>query len=187
VNRLQKYQWGIIFFLAAVLMLSQGGQAGLDESMRALVQETGDGFLGDFMSFASRTGNTDTALFGLAVVPHRELRDDLLLALGTSQLITESVKRITGRTRPRSGHNEFRPFSGHMSFPSGHATGAFATATVISSYYPDYGKYAYLWAGIIAVSRMYEDAHWFSDVVVGSAVGHLTARKTLQLDWSWTW
>ncbi|MFW6269745.1 MAG: phosphatase PAP2 family protein, partial [Bacillota bacterium] len=73
------------------------------------------------------------------------------------------------------------------SFPSGHATGSFATATVLANHYPELGKFAYTWASLVAISRMYEDAHWFSDVVVGSAIGYFTARQTLGLRLTWSW
>ena len=177
----------IIMCLILCFVFTVKGNAGLDESVRDFVRRTDEGFLDDSMSFISSTGDRDVILTGLAIMPNGDFRTDLIMALAAGQLVTESVKWTTGRTRPRTGKNEFKPFSGHMSFPSGHATGAFSIATVIADYYPEYKVYAYIWAGLVAVSRMYEDAHWFTDVAVGSAVGHFTARKTLGLNWSWEW
>jgi membrane-associated phospholipid phosphatase len=53
--------------------------------------------------------------------------------------------------------------------PSGHTFSAFAAAEV---YGAEYGRWwAYPLAGLIAYSRVYNQAHWPSDVVAGAALG----------------
>jgi membrane-associated phospholipid phosphatase len=102
----------------------------------------------------------------------------VLAAVGSA----EAVKVTVGRSRPdESGGDadEFRPFSGHDSFPSGHATVAFAAATALdretsARWVP---WVAYPLAGLVGWSRVRDDRHWASDVVAGGALGLWTAGK----------
>ncbi len=93
-------------------------------------------------------------------------------ALLTSTLITEGLKRIVREKRPDSNER--------TSFPSGHATAAFAIATMQASFHP---KQAILWyagATAIAASRVKLRRHYTKDVVAGAAIGFLTARFELK-------
>lgn len=63
------------------------------------------------------------------------------------------------------------------SFPSGHTSIAFTSATIASRYYGSkIGIPAYLLAGFIGYSRMADRAHRFTDVVAGAAVGYIVGR-----------
>ncbi len=67
----------------------------------------------------------------------------------------------------------------YSSFPSGHATVAFAAATVFASEFRDKPAIpiiAYTAASLIGASRVTENAHWTTDVVVGAALGYLTGK-----------
>lgn len=72
----------------------------------------------------------------------------------------------------------------NLSFLSGHSITAFSIATVIASEYND-KKYiqviAYSLAGLTAISRVYSNNHWSSDVlfssVIGFAIGKLIYNK----------
>ncbi len=94
-------------------------------------------------------------------------------SLLTSSLFTEALKRIVREPRPRSSDNR-------TSFPSGHATAAFAVATMESHYHPRQAPYWYLGATLIAASRVQRHAHHVHDVVAGAAVGYLTAHFELR-------
>lgn len=59
------------------------------------------------------------------------------------------------------------------SFPSNHAGGAFALATVLSVFFPGIASGAFLWAAILAFSRLYASLHYPCDLVAGAAVGTL--------------
>jgi membrane-associated phospholipid phosphatase len=102
---------------------------------------------------------------------------------------TALVKGIAGRARPfvnlTEPHN-FKMGRGfandrYASFPSGHATAAFAAATAISQEvqvsWPTAAKYvtpiSYGVAVLVGASRLYQNEHWTSDVVAGAGVGTL--------------
>jgi len=104
-----------------------------------------------------------------------ELGRDLVRAQVVTQSLTMGVKLIVGRERP-DGSNQ-------RSFPSGHASGAFASATVLQRHYGWKAAFpAYAVAGYVATSRLNEGRHYLSDVVFGAAVGILVGRTvTLQI------
>ncbi len=59
------------------------------------------------------------------------------------------------------------------SFPSGHSITAFAVATALGLFYPQLAAVLLMAALLIAVSRIFLGMHFFSDVLVGSALGIL--------------
>jgi len=89
-------------------------------------------------------------------------------AIITSSLITEVLKHIVREKRPDS--------SARTSFPSGHATAAFAAATMASHYHPKQALLWYAGATLIASSRVQLHRHYVHDVVAGAAIGYLTAK-----------
>jgi len=119
----------------------------------------------------------------------RGIRRSLLLGLGTrlqfifcavafSNLITEVLKYCIGRGRPFVGGEanvfHFSHFAGnpaYYSFPSGHATTAFALALAVSAVWPQARIAMAVYALIIAASRLVLLAHHPSDVVAGAMVG----------------
>lgn len=68
--------------------------------------------------------------------------------------------------------------SSTMSFPSGHASSAFAVATVIAGEYDNavIPPIAYTIAAITSLNRVSHNAHWSSDAFVGSAIGYFTGK-----------
>ena len=100
----------------------------------------------------------------------------LLAALNGAEslLVNQGLKRLFKRTRPTVAGDERyevrRPST--SSFPSGHASAAGFTATVLTGW--DGQRAAPLWwsiAGVVATSRAYVRIHHASDVVAGVAVG----------------
>ncbi len=98
-----------------------------------------------------------------------------------TSLLVRIPKILCGRSRPDSwwnpGPGEWKgPFNG-KSFPSGHSAAVFSVASVISYQYRDtrwVPFLAYSIAGMTALSRVYDNRHWLSDVFAGSVLGTAT-------------
>jgi membrane-associated phospholipid phosphatase len=126
----------------------------------------------------------------------RHLGQDVTEAIVTSGLLTAVLKGAIGRARPRmfpDDADEFAPMRGfsnglRASFPSGHASSAFAAATVLahglSAAHPRQQRWLntalYGSAALIAASRVYVDAHWASDVLAGAAIGTVSGLKVMR-------
>jgi membrane-associated phospholipid phosphatase len=106
-----------------------------------------------------------------------------------SGAFTQVLKFSTHRHRPEDGDRYDRwdgpSFSNsNLSFASGEATAAFSVATVIASEYEDKAwvpPLAYGIATLTALARINDNAHWASDVFVGSAIGYFTAKTIVAL------
>lgn len=105
-------------------------------------------------------------------------------AAGEAMLITEGLKFLTGRMRPRDAGgdpNNFEgPGSGYASFPSGHVSNAFAVATVFAHKNPKKKWLYYTLAAGVAYARMQKQAHFGSDVFVGAAIGAYAGKKAVK-------
>ena len=90
------------------------------------------------------------------------------------------TKFLFGRSRPEDGKGAwtYDPFTPGASFYSGHATMAFARATALSEEMNNtYATVAlYSFASLTAVSRVYDDRHWLSDIVAGAVLGVTSAK-----------
>lgn len=111
-------------------------------------------------------------------------QDGLAASIIASGIITPALKLTIGRSRPRdnAGRYDFRPFSGSVSFPSGHTTQAFAVASVISAHYDNLlvDTAAYGVAAAVGLARVYHDAHYTSDVVAGAIIGTMVGHSVVE-------
>jgi membrane-associated phospholipid phosphatase len=94
------------------------------------------------------------------------------------------LKILVGRSRPLTdeGPGHFRPAFSFVdddfhSFPSGHTAIAFAVSTILArNVQPTWAKVlCYLPAVFTPMSRVYQDHHWVSDVVMGGLIGYFFA------------
>jgi hypothetical protein len=72
--------------------------------------------------------------------------------------------------------------STNSSFPSGHTTAVFAAATVYAMEYkhhPWIPVASYTFATLVGLSRLTENKHWPTDVLVGAAIGMLSGRQVV--------
>jgi hypothetical protein len=111
--------------------------------------------------------------------------------------VTEILQGTIGRSRPYvSADTNPRDFkfgagfssTAHGSFPSGHATIAFAAAAAATSevqrHWPRYtwvsGTVLYGSASMVALARTYQNKHWASDVVLAAGIGTFAGLKTVK-------
>ena len=93
---------------------------------------------------------------------------DLIEAQIVSATVTQALKFAVGRTRP---DGEAR------SFPSGHASAAFATASTLNHHFGrKAGIPAYAVALYTSLSRLQANSHYGSDIVFGATLGLAIAR-----------
>ena len=88
-------------------------------------------------------------------------------------IAVNGLKYTVQRRRPDGSNNK--------SFPSGHTAMAFMCATMLHKEYgttrsPWYSVGGYALATTTAVSRMLNNKHWLSDVLVGAGIGILTTE-----------
>jgi hypothetical protein len=141
-------------------------------------------------------------MYGVGRVAKLDRMADLGLH-GTEALLIASntvgiVKGLAGRGRPELSIDDERSFvlargfkkgsDGYRSFPSGHAAMGFAAAAAVTSetskWWPKSTWYIapvmYGGATMIAASRMYNNKHWASDVVMGAAIGTFAGTKVVR-------
>jgi hypothetical protein len=107
-----------------------------------------------------------------------------------SVLITQSLKMLIGRERPDFTPNHLHFIGPNLSLdqfqslPSGHATHVFAISTVASGITDNiYLKILFYFPAVLtSFSRIYQNRHWFSDVMLGSFIGYYTGKKILSLN-----
>ena len=93
---------------------------------------------------------------------------DLFQAQVLAQAMTQGIKMATRRTRPDGTS---------LSFPSGHTSSAFASATVLQRHFGwKAGVPAYALATYVATSRMEQNRHFLSDVTFGAVLGIVAGR-----------
>ena len=177
------------------------GLVALDPTEAAYFRRTSafNGFNNTFTGKATLIGviAAPVALYGTGLAcKDAKMQATALLAgeaIADAELVTTVLKDITGRVRPAaipprgnfsdtwfdSGGNYWR---GRGSFPSGHAVAAFSVATVVSR---RYGKHrwvpyaAYGMAAVVGFSRLTLNAHFLSDVFMGSALAYSISRFTV--------
>ena len=96
----------------------------------------------------------------------------LILSNVIQNTTVHSIKRLSHQLRPDG--------SDYYSFPSGHTAQAFASAEFLYQEYKDvslwYGIAGYTMAAATGYLRMYNDKHWFSDIVAGAGIGILSTK-----------
>lgn len=111
-------------------------------------------------------------------------QDSLSASIIASGMITPAIKVASGRSRPyeNAGNNDFQGLGANKlnsSFPSGHTTEAFALASVISAHYEEtlIKSSAYTVATLVGIARIYNDAHFASDVLAGAFIGNWVGQS----------
>ena len=164
-----------------------------DQSIRNYFQDEIYGGSNIFTQILEGAGDKEALFYFFLVERHTNLilqdeylNETLLLSIQsmiTTQLITEMSKKLTGRIRPRySPDNPFNFWQGGDSFFSGHSSGAWSHLTVVATRHRSTRFFAYGFAASVSLSRIYEDAHWTSDVLMGALVGYTIGRLTVRIN-----
>jgi hypothetical protein len=90
-------------------------------------------------------------------------------ALVANCVTTVILKELIGRERPNGTNNR--------SMPSGHTSHSFTVAAVANELYGHtVGIATYMLAGLVAASRIHDNKHYMSDVIVGAGLGTIIGR-----------
>lgn len=153
--------------------------------------------LGDmFFRYATHLADGITpTLLALVLLFVKDLRSFLMMALscGLSAIVTQLLKRqvFADHDRPamfRDGLGDMQwvpdiVLNNHFSFPSGHATAAFAMCLSLAVILGR-RSWAMGWAvlaALLAFSRVYLSQHFMEDILAGAVIG--TAVATLVHHW----
>ena len=162
---------------------------GLHRAANALAFSGGPGpFIAGGALYVVGRGANSARLAGLGV----HLTEGVVVAAALNGLI----KGLSGRALPnattkpghfsfgRGFHDDNGPF---VSFPSGHTAASFAAAAVITDEVSNWDSsktrivapIAYSAASLVALSRLYENVHWASDLPLGAAIGILSGKAVV--------
>ena len=182
----------------------------LDEHFRDRLQDSSTQANRKLQALATFVRTTATpgsyVIGGTMYAAGRLAKNEKLASLGLhgteALLIGEGVggvvKMLVGRQRPSvnpgnpNSYGFMRGLSSdtYRSFPSGHTVSAFAAAAAVtaetSRNAPNtrwiVGPVLYTGAALVGVSRMYNNRHWASDVIVGAGIGTFAGLKVVRFN-----
>ncbi len=147
----------------------------IDNNIRMDIRGENKIHLDDYLIYAPLTADIGMSIGGYESA--HNYKDKALLYLMSTALnafIVYPVKSLTTRLRPDD--------SDIRSFPSGHTSNAFVGAEFFWQEYKDRSVWlaasGYLAAAATGYLRVYNDKHWFSDVVTGAGLGILATKIT---------
>ncbi|MEO1129368.1 MAG: phosphatase PAP2 family protein [Planctomycetota bacterium] len=149
-------------------------------------------------------------VIGLLDAPRLRRMLDWILAAVIGSLVLNAIKVLTGRIRPSFGEpldfygpltvatwkdESYRAIDfAHevMAMPSTHTSHAVIAAVFLSVVYPPLRWLVWPWAAVVGICRVYFNAHWPSDVIVGACLGFIIGSVVIRrlwgvrlLDWIW--
>ncbi len=134
------------------------------------------------------------ALFGFSLLsPNQKFQDAAFTsfqAVLNTAVTVNTAKFMFARSRPyqNDGAYDFDYFEkGETSFPSGHASTAFALITPWVAYYPNLITYSLFLIPIsTSAARIAKGKHWLSDVTAGALIGtywgYYLSKKHMKLN-----
>ncbi|MEO6230023.1 MAG: phosphatase PAP2 family protein [Ferruginibacter sp.] len=169
----------IVFQLMVINVSSQNIDIDILKSINPQYPQSGY-WKGVSKSYILVTGTATIGELAYGLLAHDEKVQknacETLIGIGINIVVTTGMKATFNRTRPSDKYPNdvfvLTTSNGH-SFPSGHTSLAFATATSFAIQYKKWYVVvpAYLWAGSVGYSRMYLGKHYPTDVLAGAVVG----------------
>ncbi len=163
-----------------------------DKEVRSFSQQNKGNFADDIFNidkyyYIEFVGASIIAFYGYGLIGEndkiRKLAVKLTEATFLATSITVITKTVVGRGRPYNQESQysFNPFTfdnDYNSFPSGHTSLAFAYSTVMANEVDNaFWKIGwYSLAGLVGYARIYHNQHWFSDVLMGAAIGYFSGE-----------
>ena len=182
-----------------VVTAAAAGSYLIEERVRVAFQENRSGFadvlerIGWWYGTPLFTAPAALVTIGAgAAFNEPDVRDTGILmaeVLISALLIQQPLRIVVGRARPymNEGHFSFNPLTlsnDYASFVSGHSYSAFGISNVVARQVDQTWASVTLYtlATITALSRMYADAHWLTDVLLGSVLGYVISTAIWRND-----
>jgi len=145
-----------------------------------------------------------TTMYAVGRLAHSPWMADIGLhgeeALLAGDIVNTAIKWTAGRGRPfvegDTNPHDYRLLRGwqrgrdYSSFPSGHALAAFSAAAAVTNETAHWwragewyvGPVLYAGATAVALSRLYNNQHWASDVIMGAGIGIFAGNKIVRFN-----
>jgi membrane-associated phospholipid phosphatase len=175
-EKIQSFKIPTLLITYGFLALDNDNLIALDNSIKNEIREDRPFFrtrIDDYLQYAPAL-----AVYGLntmGIKGKNNFRDRTMIYLLSNAMMgvtVYSLKKITRIQRPDG--------FGTNAFPSGHTATAFVAAEFLRQEYKDvspwYGIGGYLAATATGVLRMYNNKHWFRDILPGAGFGILSTR-----------
>ncbi|HBG15167.1 MAG TPA: hypothetical protein DDW93_00175 [Firmicutes bacterium] len=145
-------------------------------------------FMRSIVLSLTQLGDSITPLVLVMFFSMRESTRTIALTLAAAHFCTnipvQMIKNMVARPRPYQTYSNIcnkGPALKDYSFPSGHTTSAFTTATTLAYYMPGASLLLYGLAAIVGLTRMLLGVHYPTDVLIGSLIGTLIPIILLSL------
>lgn len=167
----------------------------LDNRVRNMVQNNRSPFFNTLLRIDDYYGDKIYTTAGVILLyttgflaDNKELREtgmQSVAAYFSAALTTQAIKQLFGRSRPYReegpGRFDFWPCDrSRRSFPSGHVASTFALSTVMAEQ-DENSLWKIAWFGastLVGAARIYNDKHWFSDIIFGGVLGYAIGSFT---------
>jgi membrane-associated phospholipid phosphatase len=185
MKKYKKLFFAIAFTITGLASFSQNADINLLKSINKNETNFKNKYLE--LNASSVTAVSIAAPAGMAIagfiLHDKKLKLDALYtgaAFLASSIVTRATKTITNRQRPFEKYSfivKRDDEAGGHSFPSGHTSSAFCSATSLALRYHKWYVItpAYIFAASVGWARMYQGVHYPSDVLAGALVGACSA------------
>lgn len=170
-----------MFFIIAISIFTLHGENFDEYISRRIREDLSSPCMDKVMNGFTEIGSNEAAsiiLLSMYTLGDENMRDATKLStfsVAGATLTCALLKFAVNRERPCGSTNRI-----NSSFPSGHATGAFAFSYVVGKRYPKVSIPLYLISSTVAISRVYNEKHYFSDVIAGAILGIISGWVVME-------